>query len=177
MILDSILYFSPENGLGEGIEDADKNHSIAKLLGKRKQLGSIPPAISKQSSPNSTIPLPHLVYKIDFLENDVEKQSVWMGKTTDDILENIIVGVEKKSSEKKESKVIVVLELPSGGEVTKFCIGDTENELEVQIRKHSLMLHPQALLFSGIEAGFLDAIKMALTLLGAASDSMSVQRL
>ena len=88
-------------------------------------------SFKKSSPPNSNIPLPHLVYQIDFLENDAEQQAVWSGKTPEDILENIVNGAGK--TRKKDSRVIVVLELPSGGEIIKYFIGNTDDKLEVQI--------------------------------------------
>ena len=69
------------------------------------------------------------------------------------------MSLTRKIQQKKKktvSKVVVVLELPSGGAVTKFCVGDNDDILEVEAQKHTLMLHPKALLFSGIRAGVLD---------------------
>ena len=37
--------------------------------------------------------------------------------------------------------------------MSQYNIGDTDDTLEVEILKHSLMLQPKALLFSGIRAG------------------------
>ena len=59
-------------------------------------------------------------------------------------------------SRKKDSKIIVVLELPVGGSVSKYSIGESDDTLEIVIAKHSLMLNPKALLFSGIETGALN---------------------
>ena len=85
---------------------------------------------------------------------------VWDGN---DMLKNIFDEIgstgDSKSDgneERSDSKVIIVLELPVGGSLSKYSIGDTDDVLEVEIRKHSLMLNPKALLFSGIQAGVLD---------------------
>ena len=109
---------------------------------------------------DNSVTFPHLVYKLDFHKTEMPKQDVWKGN---DILAGIIQQSKNEfdkenPTEKKKtvSKVVVVLELPSGGAVTKFCVGDNDDILEVEAQKHTLMLHPKALLFSGIRAGVLD---------------------
>ena len=111
----------------------------------------------------SVVSLPHLVYKVDFHENQILQHSVWSGSNADNILKNILHETKKKggggpTNQKNDSKVIVVLELPVGGQVSRYSIGDTDDTLEVEILKHSLMLNPKALLFSGIQAGILDEL-------------------
>ena len=124
---------------------------------KKKGTAMTAPMSNKKDTPSVT--LPHLVYKLDFHETEMSEQSVWEGN---DILAGIIKQSndefdESNQKEKKtESKVIVVLELPSGGVVSKFVVGDNDDTLEVEVQKHTLMLHPKALLFSGIRAGVLD---------------------
>ena len=106
------------------------------------------------------IPLPHLVYQIDFIEND--SNNIWNGNHTsiiNNILQEAKVSIDeaqKGNGKKKESKVIVVLELPVGGSVSKYSIGHTDDTLEIEIQKHSLMLNPKALLLSGLATGVLD---------------------
>ena len=114
----------------------------------------------------NNVSLPHLVYQLTFHENSNEKD-VWKGNNDLDILNNIIQdALEENSSPdskggsitktEQDSKVIVVLELPVGGSVSKYCVGESDDTLEVEIQKHSLMLNPKALLYSGIKAGVLD---------------------
>ena len=159
-----------EDGKGEGVEDADKDHSVAKLLGKRKapemptvKMDSNPaPVIKTKHDSSASISLPHLVYKLDFSENDDDLMALWNVSSEDDFLKNIMTqnsGKNVASKKKHERKVVVVFELPSGGEVTQYCIGDTDDTLEVQVRKHGLMLNPQALLYSGLKVGALDPAK------------------
>lgn len=57
---------------------------------------------------------------------------------------------------RKKNKVVVVLQLPSDRKLTKYCIRETNEMLEVEIHKHLLMLNPEALLFSGIKSGVLN---------------------
>ena len=107
------------------------------------------------------IPLPHLIYKVHFHENEIVSNNIWFGATSKDVLKNIIQARAKESNgeiqKKDESKVIVVIELPVGGQVSQYSIGHSDDTLEVVILKHSLMLDPKALLFSGIETGMLNA--------------------
>ena len=97
------------------------------------------------------VQLPHLVYQIDFHES--QSNNVWC---KGDILKNIMEESTAPKSRKKDSKIIVVLELPVGGSVSKYSIGESDDTLEIVIAKHSLMLNPKALLFSGIETGALN---------------------
>ena len=100
------------------------------------------------------------MYKINFIENTIAEKSIWTSSNDDDILKNIFDSAIDASSDKnkvaEDSKVVVVLELPVGGSVSQFSIGETDDTLEVTILKHSLMLNPKAQLFSGIKAGILD---------------------
>ena len=151
--------------MGEGNGEDD---NVTKLLGKRKAetaTKSNPVTIKKQASSSSAVSLPHLIYQLDFSENDDDLQKLWNASSEGDFLENIITqnrsGNNQTASTKKEieRKVVVVFELPSGGEVIQYCIGDTDDTLEVQVRKHGLMLNPQALLYSGLKVGALDPVK------------------
>ena len=147
------LFIFLEAGLGEN-PSADGNPSLTKKMKK-----SLPPP--SQAPEPLAISLPHLVYRIEFLESDVNESGFWNG-TDDQILDNIFkknsVDENNKNPEesKVEAKVIVVVELPIGGAVIKFNVGDTDDTLEIQIRKHALMLNPRALLFSGIKSGTLN---------------------
>ena len=99
------------------------------------------------------------MYKINFIENTIAEKSIWTSSNDNDILKNIFESAIDASSDKKvaeDSKVVVILELPVGGSVSQFSIGETDDTLEVTILKYSLMLNPKALLFSGIKAGILD---------------------
>ena len=90
---------------------------------------------------------------MDFSGNDVDVQNMWSTASDEnDFITSVLKSAsqnEGRNKKKDERKVIVVFELPSGGEVSKYCVGETNDSLEVQVRKHGLMLHPQALLFLG----------------------------
>ena len=84
---------------------------------------------------------------------------MWSFDQDDAFIQSIISEASSNatSNQKKiDSKVVVVLELPVGGAVSKYTIGETDDTLQVTILKHSLMLNPKALLFSGIKAGIID---------------------
>ena len=95
------------------------------------------------------VALPQLVYKVDFHENEI---------LNDILIKNIIDETKNgaPAAQKNDSKVIIVLELPVGGQVSGYNVGDTDDILNVEILKHSLMLNPKALSFSGIQSGILD---------------------
>ena len=147
------LFQKIEAGLGEGPPD----ESEKKLLKSKKKAPTM--TTSTSNIDDSSVTLPHLIYKLDFCETEMSEQSVWAGN-------DVLAGIIKQSREeldennptekKTDSKVVVVLELPSGGAVTKFVVGDNDDTLEVEVQKHTLMLNPKALLFSGIRAGVLD---------------------
>ena len=105
---------------------------------------------------NSPISLPHLVYELDFSGTDKDMHNMWNNATDES---NFISGLMNTNKKEDECKIIVVFELPSGGEVVKYCVGETDDKLEVEVRKHGLMLNPQALLYSGIKIGALDENK------------------
>ena len=94
---------------------------------------------------------------MDFSGNDVDVQNMWSTASDEnDFITSVLKSAsqnEGRNKKKDERKVIVVFELPSGGEVSKYCVGETDDTLEVQVHKHGLMLNPQALLFSGIKIG------------------------
>ena len=123
---------------------------------KKKNISS---TANSEPSSSSAVSLPHLVYKINFIENTVAEKSIWTSSNDDDILKNIFESAIDASSDKnkvaEDSKVVVVLELPVGGSVSQFSIGETDDTLEVTILKHSLMLNPKALLFLESKLGFL----------------------
>ena len=118
---------------------------------KRRAAAIPPPAVVRDTN---TVQLPHLVYKVEFHENE-STNNIWAANDPEDVLKNIMQE-STDGNKKKESKVIVVLELPVGGSVARYNVGDTDDTLEVVIAKHSLMLNPKALLFSGITAGVLN---------------------
>ena len=120
-------------------------------------------ANNNQESTSLDVSIPHLVLKIDFHETEEDENGFWNGSASE-IMDHLWEQSEKESNaksnvtqKKKDSKVIVVIEMPNGGKVTHFNVGNTDDTLDVQIQKHPLMLNPKALLFSGIITGTLDA--------------------
>ena len=101
---------------------------------------------------------PHLIYRLDFLETAIFKKDVWQANTKDGILESIVDearNVDNVGKPLKDSKIVVAIELPIGGEVSKYSIGETDDTLKVTIVRHELMLNPKALLFVAIKSGHL----------------------
>ena len=130
------------------------------------------------SSTDTTVGgLAHLVYKVDF--HNTQHSSLWTSvRSEQDALNAIYRAVShqtNKQSNKKgrtshfsnqqdndhnmhsESKIIVVLELPSGGAVNRFYIDKSNDDvLHLDIMKHSLMLNPDAIAFAGIKSNIFD---------------------
>ena len=44
------------------------------------------------------IPLPHLIYKVHFHENEIVSNNIWFGATSKDVLKNIIQARAKESN-------------------------------------------------------------------------------
>ena len=155
-----MIFLFVDAGLGEQPPvDSDDKPSSNNLKNRQKFISNILSTSTsslKTTPEKAPIPLPHLVYKLEFLEELVK----WTGDK-DDILDSIIqqskMDFNKNEKEKKrEVKVIVVVELPIGGVVSSYNVGDSDDTLNVEIQKHSLMLNPKALLFSGIQADIFD---------------------
>ena len=136
-------------------QPSDISENVLDSIKKRK-VGFSTQIMNQQDS--HPVPLPHLVYKVGFHENEILQHNVWAGTGADDILKNIIDETKNgaPAAQKNDSKVIIVLELPVGGQVSGYNVGDTDDILNVEILKHSLMLNPKALSFSGIQSGILD---------------------
>ena len=155
-----MIFLFVDAGLGEQPPvDSDDKPSSNNLKNRQKFMSNIlstGTSSLKTTPEKAPIPLPHLVYKLEFLEESVK----WTGDK-DDILDSIIQQSkmdfnENEKEKKREVKVIVVVELPIGGVVSSYNVGDSDDTLNVEIQKHSLMLNPKALLFSGIQAGIFD---------------------
>ena len=114
------------------------DESERELLGSSsKKLTKIKTAVKEEKTPS--ISLPHLVYTVEFLETDTQEQAVWFGSNDDDIIGDIIQQSKDDDEDldkEVERKVIVVLELPSGGAVSRFSVGETDNKLEVEVKTH-----------------------------------------
>ena len=159
-IITIILFEYVENGLLSDPSKLDFIEAVLDLLKKRKTVSCSSKANDTLGHDNQSILLPHLVYKVDFLESKIAATNVWSATNSNDFLKSIIKERELEAqnstigtNSKTKSKIIVVLELPVGGQVSQYNIRNTDDTLEVEILKHSLMLHPKALLFSGIRAG------------------------
>ena len=86
---------------------------------------------------------------------------VLQGSSKHRILDNIAAlskNYDTVGTPVKDSKIDVVIELPNGGDSTKYMIGETDDALEVKIQKHAFMLNPQALLFAVIESGHISDV-------------------
>ena len=166
-ILTIILFEYLDNGLLHDPSKSDFSKAVAESLKKRKTNNFSSNANdTPRKKDNKSILFPHLVYKIDFLESKIAATNFWYATNSNDFLKSIIEERELEAQNstngtrsKAESKIIVVLELPVEGQVSQYNIGDTDDTLEVEILKHSLMLHPKALLFFGIRAGILNEAK------------------
>ena len=99
------------------------------------------------------------MYELDFSGTDEDVQKMWNDATDESDFIGHLINEQGRRHKQDERKIIVVFELPSGGEVKKYCVGETNDRLEVQVQKHGLMLNPQALLFSGIKVGALNVNK------------------
>ena len=156
-----MIFLFVDAGLGEQppADSDDKKPSSNDSKNRQKFMSNILSTSTsslKTTPEKAPIPLPHLVYKLEFLEESVK----WTGDK-DDILDSIIQQSkmdfnENEKEKKREVKVIVVVELPIGGVVSSYNVGNSDDTLDVEIQKHSLMLNPKALLFSGIQAGIFD---------------------
>lgn len=144
--------------------------SETKLPSERKLPISSTNAASLQTSTRMTSlhastchPLAHIAYTVDFHSKGL---NIWSSSTDDDDLlkaifnstdlESTSLSSSSTATSTTDSKVIVVLELPSGGGIEEFNVNGNNDLLNVSISKHALMLNPNAIAFAGVKTGTLD---------------------
>ena len=122
-----------EAGLGEKppTRDCDDASAVASFAKRRKiaKSAAILPAsasINNDKSTSSSVSLPHLVYKLDFIKNTISSEpNLWSFAEDNKFTQSIISKASRNvaSNQKKiDSKVVVVLELLVGGAVSKYTI-------------------------------------------------------
>lgn len=156
----------------------ETNDDTAPSSPKKKRKTTSEPALSmKMATSNrntATISagstLSHMAYRVDF-HHLYDSRPLWSSNASEkEKVKALLHNASSFSSGKShgssmqhtshlgDSKVIVVLELPSGGEVSQFAVdGDEDNELTVKVNKHQLTFNPHAITFAGISCGILSA--------------------
>ena len=104
-------------------DDASAVASFAKRRKIAKSAAILPASASTNNdkSTSSSMSLPHLVYKLDFIENTISSgPNLWSFAEDDKFIKSIISKTSSNAAnnqKKIDNKVVVVLELPVGGAV------------------------------------------------------------